>query len=257
MKKLVTLIAMMSFTLCLSLSAQSIKVLLPEQEVSGIKTQEDIISHGIVKNMTDKEVEFKIRFDVLEIAPEHALSICYNQCFDVVNNDYQVPRTYKLGPGETSEQTGDFYKIYCYPFRKISDDPIMYVGPAAGVTKIRVYFANVADESNDIFSYDVTFNVKETTGINDEPIVNNFGITNIFPNPANGSTRLELQYNDNEATPHLEVYSITGDKVFDYEVANSSKYITLDTKELANGSYFIQLVGNNKRSMNKQLIIKR
>lgn len=247
---------LMFLALNLNLSAQSIKVVEGPNYVEGTMEQEEVVAYGTVKNVTDKSVSFNIRFEVIEIAPEHSLAVCYNKCYDVVNIDYEVPGTFTLAPGQTSQDVGDIFSFHCYPFRKILDDPITYIGPAAGVTKVKIYFTNSADVLDES-EYEITFNVKDPTDVDDEPSSSNFQISNVYPNPAKEMTKIEFQYNKEEDFPRVSLYDMKGNKLYDYEVCKCEDFIYLNTKEYANGSYYVQLVGKNRKSKNQLLLIQR
>lgn len=250
---------LMFLALNLNLNAQSIQIIegqsLVEQEF--YEELEEVVSNGIVKNFSDKQVTFKIRFEVLEIAPEHSVSLCYNNCSDVVNIDYEIPGTFTLAAGQTSQDAGDNFSFHCYPFRKILDDPITYIGPAPGKTRVKVYFTN-ADDLLDESEYEITFDIKEKTSVvDDETLTSDFQILNVYPNPAKEMTKIEFQYNKDEDFPHIELFDMNGNKLYDYEVCKCEDFLYLNTKEYANGSYYLQLVGKNRKSQNQLLLIQR
>lgn len=259
MKKLILVIFLMFVALNINLSAQSVKIVMGDSYVEKVFSVdlEEAVSYGVVKNTTDKTIKFKIRFEVLEIAPEHSISLCYNQCFDVVNIDYEVPGTFTLAPGQTSTEAGDVFSVHCYPFLKISDNPITYIGPAPGKTRVKVYLTN-ADDILDESEFEITFNIKDPTSVvEEEPSFADFSIKNIYPNPAKESTKIEFQYNKDEDFPHIELFDTKGNKLYNYELCKCEDFIYLNTKEFPNGPYYIQLVGKNKKSKNQMLLIQR
>ncbi len=256
MKKLIQVFFLMFIALNIGLNAQSVQIIEGQSFVEGILTDDEVISNGVIKNFTDKEITFNIRFEVIEIAPEHSISLCYNQCFDVVNIDYEVPGTFTLAPGQTSNQAGDIFSVHCYPFRKILDNPITYIGPAAGKTKIIVYLTN-ANDILDESEFEITFNVKNPVSVEEETLVSDLEISNVYPNPAKDMTKIEFQYNKDEDFPRLELFDINGNKLYDYEVCKCEDFIYLNTKEYANGSYYVQLVGKNRKSKNQMLLIQK
>lgn len=250
---------LMFLALNLNLYSQSIQIIegqsLVEQDF--YEELEEVVSNGIVKNVTDKSITFKIRFEVLEIAPEHAVAVCYNQCYDIVNIDYEIPRTFTLAAGQTSQDAGDIFSFHCYPYRKILDVPLTYIGPAPGKTRVKVYFTN-ADDILDESEFEITFDIKEETSVvEEETLTTDFQISNVYPNPAKEMTKIEFQYNKDEDFPHIELYDMNGNKLYDYEVCKCEDFIYLNTKEYANGSYYVQLVGKNRKSKNQLLLIQR
>ncbi len=256
MKKSLHLFLLVFFALNLNLWSQSIQVIMGQGYVEGNYTDEYLISHGIVKNFTDKEIKFKIRFDVEQIAADHSLSLCYNQCFDVVSSSYKVPGSFMLGPGQTSEETGDYFKVYCYPIKKISDDPITYVGPGPGITKIKVYVTN-ADDPSDESSFEITFNVKDPTSVVDDNLPSSFGISNLSPNPSNEFTKIDFDLKNIQNTPYIELFDLNGNTIKTLRVLQTDNSIFMSTKDLANGSYFVQLIDGNRKSKVKLLIVQK
>ena len=72
---------------------------------------------------------------------------------------------------------------------------------------------------------------------------------NIYPNPA--STQLHV---DNVEGATISIYNLVGEKVM--EVANANKFNTLNTSELAAGSYIVKVVNNDKVTTKKINIVK-
>ncbi len=71
----------------------------------------------------------------------------------------------------------------------------------------------------------------------------------IYPNPAN--TQLHV---DNVEGATVSVYNLVGEKVF--ELANANKFNTLNTDNLAAGTYIVKVVNNNQVKTSKINIVK-
>ncbi len=70
---------------------------------------------------------------------------------------------------------------------------------------------------------------------------------NLYPNPANEITKLELDLSAN-AKVSVEVYAITGQLMvtsFEGNLENGSHLITINTSELDHGTYFVKVNSNN------------
>jgi hypothetical protein len=70
---------------------------------------------------------------------------------------------------------------------------------------------------------------------------------NLYPNPANEITKLELDLSAT-AKVSIEVYAITGQLMvtsFEGNLENGSHLITINTSELDHGTYFVKVNSNN------------
>ncbi len=253
MKKYIQIVILLIFVGSISLNAQSIKVFQGDSEKDGFVTQEELIAGGIVKNTTNETVKFKMKMEILEINPSHAVSICWFQCLDIVFTDFESPFTYELAAQQESNP-GQF-AVHLYPYRKIADNPVVYTDPSAGVTKVRVTFYKESDPT-DKSEFDITFSVKDPSSVEDSEVLD-FGISSIYPNPAIENAKIEFNYKKKEEYPHLEIYDLKGNSLFQYEICSCEDFIYLNTKEYANGSYYIQLVSGNKKSKAKVLSVSR
>ncbi len=96
-------------------------------------------------------------------------------------------------------------------------------------------------------------------GINE---VNNNAITGFissYPNPANNQFNLKFNVEES-ANINFEVLNLLGEKVMEIpsvEYLNGSHTIQIPVENLANGTYFINLLSNNvKKDMCKMVIVK-
>jgi len=252
MKKnmLILLLILISFSISYS---QSIKIFELDPTYYGKVEDEEVVASGKVANMTDKTIKFKMKMEVLEIANTHSVSICWFACLDIVSNDYESPFEYTLKPFE--ETLPGQFSVHLYPYRKISDNPIMYAGPEPGKTKIRVIFTNV-DNPDDKYSQDIEFVVVDPNSV-DEGESTEFGIQNIYPNPAKDFTKIEFSYKKKEEYPHLEIFDLQGNSLYKYEICSCEDFIFLNTKEYSSGTYYVQLISENKKSKARILNIIR
>ncbi len=79
------------------------------------------------------------------------------------------------------------------------------------------------------------------------------GNVNLFPNPTNGVTYLELE-NPKGFTLRMNIIDITGKEVRDYTVINSTRF-ELNTTDLTSGLYFLNVVNeNSERAVFKLMV---
>ena len=90
-----------------------------------------------------------------------------------------------------------------------------------------------------------------TVGVN-EPEINNLSF-NIYPNPANSTTRIDFVNSDNE-TYHVELINQQGQRVHSAYLGNHSNHHTIDLENFSGGIYLIKL-SNGIRNEIKKLII--
>jgi len=86
------------------------------------------------------------------------------------------------------------------------------------------------------------------TPVNVDAVDGNFNVS-IYPNPAN--TQLHV---NNVKGANVSVYNLVGEKVL--ELANANKFNTLNTANLAAGTYIVKVVNNNQVKTTKINIIK-
>ncbi len=99
-----------------------------------------------------------------------------------------------------------------------------------------------------------TWSVETTIGIEENEEI----ITGMYPNPATTSTILNYQLNGNSDVT-LDIYSVTGELVYSEDMGNqaSGDYkFEINTSDLANGIYTLQLGANDRRFIRKLVISK-
>lgn len=95
-----------------------------------------------------------------------------------------------------------------------------------------------------------------TVGIDDENYSEQ--VLEIYPNPASFSTMLNYQLN-NQSEVTIEIFNIPGDVVYSKNLGNQSAgdhHVQIDTKNLSNGFYILQL-GVNEKIVTKKLVVSK
>ena len=78
----------------------------------------------------------------------------------------------------------------------------------------------------------------------------------LYPNPTSDKVMLEYNLNEGE-TGSIQIYTITGIKVLNYDFTADKNALTFSTAQLKTGIYFYSIVVNNElRASDKLVIIK-
>jgi PKD repeat protein len=118
----------------------------------------------------------------------------------------------------------------------------------------RLKFVFSGNRGNNIFIDDI--NIDINAGLNN--LIENISELTIFPNPTLGNCRLKFTVNEHK-TLSAKVYNMLGEQVMEIEkhiYSEGENHMYLQTENLANGSYIIQLT-DGVSSLHKQLIITK
>ena len=80
-------------------------------------------------------------------------------------------------------------------------------------------------------------------------------LSNLYPNPSNGTVTLQYQLPKGEPEGELVLYNMQCAEVKRYKVDNTFKDILLDNTQLAAGTYFYQLQTKNGSVGTKKMVI--
>lgn len=127
------------------------------------------------------------------------------------------------------------------------DDPEAQTSATATNLAPGDYTVVVTDNNCD---EEVTETITVGIGIDES---NKNSLVSIFPNPSNGKISIDLGHLQNV---NLEIYSITGRKVFSTNQEIDNQEINIDLSHLENGVYFIR-VTNDEISINKSFTITK
>jgi hypothetical protein len=125
-------------------------------------------------------------------------------------------------------------------------DPSMYYG------NIPVYYTHtdsVTGCSNTVSA--IVTVVESTTSIAEQQTIN----FNIFPNPSNGNTSIDLSGVSDLQNTQVLVFDVAGREVFRKD--NPNAVTVIDSKTLSPGMYFVKIITNNKVSGSQKLIIQK
>ncbi len=101
--------------------------------------------------------------------------------------------------------------------------------------------------------------VVNMTGISEIPFVNSLKMEQNYPNPVQNSTVIEYEV-DKNANVTLVIFDQTGRKVFEsnegFRTTGTKYSVTVNTKNLANGTYYYSMTADGQRLTKKMIITK-
>ena len=103
--------------------------------------------------------------------------------------------------------------------------------------------------------YQSAWSVEGTVGIEENKTEI---ITGIYPNPANSTTWIKYELRESSSI-NIDIYNMTGELVFSSDQGNQpagNHKVQIDTRDLANGIYTIQLRANDRNIVEKLVISK-
>lgn len=214
------------------------------------KNLEDVHFAAFIRNQTNNPVTFKLKVEIIEIAPTHSLSYCWNLCYETIYQDYEYPQLATLGPNESS--TLGQFKFYLFPYRFVDG---MTTKSDTGTTRIRIKFINV-DNENDFSSYEITFKLKGTSSIIDGRETDDFSIVAIHPNPATSLTNVDINYKEEDKSLKFEIFDAQGNVKSEESVCSCyGKKIPLNLDKFSPGVYYLRLSNQDKYSKIEKLVI--
>ena len=75
---------------------------------------------------------------------------------------------------------------------------------------------------------------------------------NIYPNPSSGQTR--ISFNREQKNSTVTITDVLGKVIRTIKVSGNE--VTIDTEGIQKGVYYLQVIGENKRSVNKKMVIQ-
>jgi len=88
----------------------------------------------------------------------------------------------------------------------------------------------------------------------DENSANN-SVFNNYPNPCSVSTTFNFSSLNQES--ELEIYNISGQKIISQKINKGQKFVSISTKDLSNGIYFVRLLSVNKQIADLKFVVNK
>lgn len=183
------------------------------------------------------EVGFrKVQYDTAKAHEYH--SFCFaGSCYD--SSTYIAPFPTYIYPGETDSSFSGHFRF----------DDILH---QAGKYVVSYHFYNVNDSSDTAMVYVVynTLNqvsIKETLG--------NIVLLNAFPNPTTDRITISCETSDIGKNYSLIITNVFGQCMYQQKLHQSSKTITIDTKNWETGMYLFAIMEDNRHLISKKITI--
>ena len=218
--------------------------------VRGTILDDELLALAQIRNLTNNDVEFQLRFEFLEKVQEHSAAVCWDVCYDFTDKPFIAPVKMKLEANAESELFT--FSGHLQPFKKISDFPLEYTQPAKGETIIRFIFAPIGGTTEDELHYEVVFVVTDPNSVND--VFVEYGV-NIFPNPT--SDFININFGTAPTTESkVSIYDLQGNKLSDYRLEANSNDKMISTGNLPTGSYYIKIQNDGKYGVKQFNIVR-
>ncbi|MBI9035481.1 MAG: T9SS type A sorting domain-containing protein [Bacteroidales bacterium] len=203
--------------------------------VRGEASTDEIVSHCIVRNISDVSVDVKVLKVYEDIFDGSNNFYCWGSCF--TESVFDSPTQIRINAGGETDEFSGHYKP----------------NDAVGTSIIRYEFFTV-NNPNDRVSYTVTFSSDPNVGYEDQFVTGTK--LQAYPNPASSNCKLVYELPQDVRTATLTVFNVLGHKVVELPLENNSGAKNLDVSSLNNGLYFYSVMINNELYGTKKLIVK-
>lgn len=235
----------------MGLFAQSLEIIQKIEHAQGYIDDEgtladEVKSYAKIKNLTSQSVTVKIKVEMVQLFEGHSVSVCLGNCFPPVTDDYIVPASLTILPGQITTDW-DFYADY-YPY-----NPMYTTVGTEGSSRIK-FIIYVESNPEDKVEYYTDFEVSYITSVRNEDA---FGRVTVSPNPANDFARVDLSNLSISGETEIEIFDLFGSKLIGLKGSFSDNVAIIDLKGLNSGRYFVRIASSNGINLVQPLIISK
>lgn len=243
--------------------SKSLKI-VSQTSVAGDASQGEFVIDATLTNIGNKKINVKYGFEMVDLTDGQQASFCWGVCYAQQKADWPssnlwqdkggplIPGT--LDPDQTTSPNEISFHMYASNYDFDKQDFVI----TPGTSKIRYFFYN-ADDPSDSVSIVVTFTANPTAVADEQQSDIEFDLLGVSPNPApynNATVHFNLPENTYDV-PYLEVWDSRGSRVLREDLCGCAHDKDLDISKLPNGSYYLNLICDGKKTKSKTLIISR
>lgn len=237
MKRLSLLIYILFLT-PFALFSQSLKLVteLPTDLVTSLSENYDLYFWARVLNLSQSDVNVKIKTEVKKITFGHSYDICWDGlCSPPTTENWESITSFKLKPNDTLPN--NFFYSHYYAFNKMSD-------PVEGEGTIKYIFFEEGNTNN---SVDIEINFKFVSG--------NYVLETLGDQEIETIVKDNLMFisSKNHANYNLVFYNLQGN-ILENHTFQTNK--TVDIGKLQKGLILFQILRNNQVVGRGKLLIK-
>ncbi len=203
--------------------------------IAGEPTEQELVSHLTVKNVSSATVDVYCRKMELEVVPNTNNYFCWGLCYgsDVFLSLLSV----QIDPDMTTDEFSGHYQ----PLQQ------------AGVTQMCYSFFDVNNPNDSTYVY-VNF-FASSVGIG-EYGANEMFVSAPYPNPAVNHTSFDYQFAE-PGYSKIVLMNMLGAVVREQLISNNSGTLRMHVSDLKEGVYFYSVMHNNQVVETKKLVVSR
>ena len=235
----ITFTLLISFLICFSLNAQSLKVVDTDSNVSG-RVGSDLETTIKLKNTSDKPVRLMVRKLTNNIVSGQVSYFCLdNNCSDALTDE--MVSDIIIQPGETIQ----------------SFVGILEPGLRESTGSVTYRFIN-ADDPTDRTDFSLNYLIESDQGKGILYYNDKIRVSNLYPNPVDKIAIFDYQLDYQEESQIKIIFqNVLGSIINEYELQKFENKIKISTETLNPGVYFYTLQMDNQNLVTKKFIIKR
>ncbi len=204
--------------------------------VLGDPADDEIVSHIYVTNNSSESKDVMVFRRINYMASDTSWSqFCWGVCFPGLTDTCAFSIAIAAGATDEENFSGHYH-------------PKMAVGSAS----ITYVFYDASDMSDSV-AVNVEYKASPT-GLN-EMLVNQVGISELYPNPASNAAFIDLDIPAGLNNAELVVSNLLGSEVKSYNINGRSGKFKIDTGDLKNGLYFCTIKVQGQFLESKRLVV--
>jgi hypothetical protein len=198
---------------------------------------DQMVGRAYIRNITNDTLHVKVKRTPISVVSGSSNSFCWDVCYTSITSESRHSVTMVPDSVYTN-----FYADFL-PNGNIGLSSIKYC----------FFDEDVTADSICVIAY---FNAS-ATGIESAILPAGNYITDVFPNPSNGTSQLIYSVKKDAANSKIEIHNILGSlvKVIDLKEKNGS--VKLPMEDVGSGIYFCSLVVDNKTISTKKLVVSK
>ncbi|MGE0636532.1 MAG: T9SS type A sorting domain-containing protein [Bacteroidia bacterium] len=190
-----------------------------------------------IKNLTSSSVNMKVKRIEHSVVANTVNYFCWDVCYGP-STDISV-NALTVAAGDTIT---DFYADY---------EP----SGNAGTSHIQYCFFNQADQ-NDSICVNAYF-YASPTGVETLMYADANTLSSAYPNPADGSTKINYTLRNEARSAKIELHNILGAKVKTIDLKEKFAAVEIQLSGLESGVYFYSLIVDHKTIASKKLVVAK
>ena len=198
---------------------------------------DQMTGRAYIKNITNDTMHVKVRRYPISVVSGSSNSFCWDVCYTSI----------------TSESVHSVTMIPDSVYPNFYADFLPNGNVGLSSIKYCFFDEDVITDSICLIAY---FNAS-ATGIETGTLPEGNYITDVFPNPSNGTAQLIYSVKKDAASSKIEIHNILGSLVKVIDLKEKAGNVKLPLEDVGSGIYFCSLVVENKTISTKKLVVSK